>query len=118
MKTIALTEDGDFLYDAQKGDFIIVEEHDEVAQCIEISFGTNLTEWFLDESEGAEKSKFLGKSTDAEARSEAIRLLSQEERIESIESVTVETDRAARKRTIKYVVQLVDGATLAREVNV
>ena len=118
MRTIGLTEDGDWLYDEQKGDFVVVEEHDEIAQCIAISFGTNLTEWFLNELEGAEKSKFLGKSTDSEARSEAIRLLSQEERIESIESVTIETDRVARKRTIKYVVQLVDGTTLAREVNV
>lgn len=113
MKTLGLIN-GDLRF--ENGDFVLIEGPEEVAQCIEISFGTNLGEWFLNEAAGTEHMRFLEKTTDDEARAEALRILSQEERIETIESLTVITNKKARKRTIVYVVTLIDGIVLEREV--
>lgn len=113
MKTLGLI-DGDLRF--ENGDFIIIDGPEEVAQCIEVSFGTNLGEWFLNEAAGTEHMRLLEKTTDNEARAEALRVLSQEERIENIESLTVLTDKKVRKRTISYVVTLIDGVVLEREV--
>lgn len=113
MKTLGLIN-GDLRF--ENGDFVLIEGPEEVAQCIEISFGTNLGEWFLNEAAGTEHMRFLEKSTDDEARAEALRVLSQEERIETIENLTVITNKKARKRTIVYVVTLIDGVVLEREV--
>lgn len=113
MKTLGLS-DGDLRF--ENGDFVMIDGPDEVAQCIEISFGTNLGEWFLNEEAGTEHMLLLEKTTDEEARAEVLRVLSQEERIATIDEVTVTTDTKARKRTIYYVVTLVDGVVLEREV--
>lgn len=113
MKTLGLIN-GDLRF--ENGDFVLVEGPEEVAQCIEISFGTNLGEWFLNEATGAEHMRFLEKTTDDEARAEALRVLSQEERVETIESLTVITNKKERKRTITYIVTLVEGVVLEREV--
>ena len=113
MKTLGLI-DGDMRF--ENGDFVMIDGPEEVAQCIEISLGTNLGEWFLNESAGTEHMRLLEKTSDNEARAEVLRVLSQEERIETIESLTVATDKKQRKRTISYVVTLVDGNILEREV--
>jgi len=113
VKTLGLIN-GDLRF--ENGDFVLIEGPEEVAQCLEISFGTNLGEWFLNEAAGTEHMRFLEKTSDDEARAEALRVLSQEERIETIESLTVITNKKERKRTIAYVVTLVDGVVLEREV--
>lgn len=115
MKTLAL-RDGDLLF--ENGDFKIIEGSEEVAQCISISLGTNLKEWFLNEEFGLDFMKMLDKSTDDEARAEVLRVLSQEERITSIDELTISNDYKNRKRTIKYTVTLTDGTTLNEEVSV
>lgn len=114
MKTLGLIN-GDLRF--ENGDFVIINGPDEVAQCIEISFGTNLGEWFLNEAAGTDQVKLLEKTTDSEARAEVLRVLSQEDRIATIESISVTTDKKARKRNIHYVVTLIDGTVLEREVN-
>lgn len=113
MKTLGLIN-GDMRF--ENGDFVVIEGAEEVAQCIEISFGINLGEWFLNEAAGTEHMRLLEKTTDDEARSEVLRVLAQEERIASIESVTVVSNKKTRKRTITYVITLIDGVTLEREV--
>ena len=113
MKTLGLIN-GDLRF--ENGDFVLIEGPEEVAQCIEISFGTNLGEWFLNVAAGTEHMRLLEKITDDEARAEALRVLSQEERVETIESLSVITNKKVRLRTITYVVTLVDGVALEREV--
>ncbi|WP_341320818.1 DUF2634 domain-containing protein [Solibacillus sp. FSL H8-0523] len=113
MKTIDLIN-GDLHF--ENGDFVLIDGPEEVAQCVEISIGTNLGGWFLDESAGTEHMLLLEKTTDDEARSEVLRVLAQEERIDMIESVTVISDKKARKRTINYVVTLASGVVLERDV--
>ena len=115
MKTLGLIN-GDLRY--ENNDFVIIDGSEEVAQCIAISLGTNLKEWFLNEEFGLDFTKVLDKSTDDEARAEVLRVLSKEERIASIDELTISNDYKNRKRTIKYTVTLTDGTTLNEEVSV
>lgn len=111
MKTLALLK-GDLLF--ENGDFKLDEDEKEVAQCIGISLGTNLKEWFLNEAAGLDFKRILEKSTKDEARAEVKRVLSQEERISEINSVEIKD--ANRIRTIVYSVSLIDGTFLNEEV--
>lgn len=111
MKTLALLN-GDLLF--ENGDFKLDEDEKEVAQCIGISLGTNLKEWFLNEAAGLDFKRVLEKSTKDEARAEVMRVLSQEERILDINSVEIKD--ANRIRTIVFSVTLIDGTILNEEV--
>lgn len=111
MKTLALLS-GDLLF--ENGDFKLDEDEKEVAQCIAISLGTNLKEWFLNEALGLDFKRVLEKSTKDEARAEVMRVLSQEERIRQIDSVEIKD--VNRIRTINFVVTLLDGAVIREEV--
>lgn len=111
MKTLALIS-GDLLF--ENGDFKLDEDEKEVAQCISISLGTNLKEWFLNEECGLDFKRVLEKSTKDEARAEVMRVLSQEERIKEINSV--EINDANRVRKINFVVTLMDGTVIREEV--
>ncbi|MGY3186439.1 DUF2634 domain-containing protein [Lysinibacillus sp. TE18511] len=113
MKTLALLG-GDLLF--ENGDFKIDEDEKEVDQCIAISLGTNLKEWFLNEEFGLDFKRVLEKSTKNEARAEVMRVLSQEERIKEINSV--EINDANRIRTIVFAVTLIDGTVINKEVAV
>lgn len=113
MKTLALL-DGDLLF--ENGDFKLDEGEKEVSQCIAISLGTNLKEWFLNEAAGLDFKRVLEKSTKDEARAEVMRVLSQEERIKDIESVEIKDDN--RIRIITFVVILLDGTVISEEVTV
>lgn len=114
MKTLALTEDGDLLF--ENGDFKIVENEEEVAQCIEISMKTNLGEWFLNESIGMEQNRLLEKTSNEEARAEVMRMLSQEERIEVINYIEIKNNKKTRIRAIFFDVTLIGGMNITREV--
>lgn len=114
MKTLALTDDGDLLL--ENGDFKLIEGVLEVKQVLTISLSTNLKEWFLNPDLGLDFIKLLEKPTDEEIRSEIIRVIGQEERVELINDVQIVQDRKLRKLSIKYDVQLIDGQTLNEEV--
>lgn len=111
MKTLALLN-GDLLF--ENGDFKLDQDEKEVAQCISISLGTNLKEWFLNLTIGLDFKRVLEKSTKDEARAEVMRVLSQEERISEINNV--EINDVNRIRMIDYSVTLIDGTVLSEEV--
>ncbi len=111
MKTLALSK-GDLLF--ENGDFKLDEGEKEVTQCIGISLGTNLKEWFLNEAAGLDFKRVLEKSTKEEARAEVMRVLSQEERIREINSIEIKD--VNRIRMIDYSVTLIDGTVLSEEV--
>lgn len=111
MKTLALL-DGDLVF--ENGDFKLAEGEKEVAQCLAISLGTNLKEWFLNEESGLDFNRVLEKSTQDEARAEVIRVLSQEERVKDIESV--EINDVNRVRTVVFSITLLDGTIINEEV--
>lgn len=114
MKTLAL-QDGDLVY--KNGDFQLIEGVDEVNQCIEIDLGTNQGDWDLNLLKGTDQSLLFDKSTDEQARAEIFRVLGNEERIESINSVEIISDTVNRVRKIHFDITLETGETLQREVN-
>lgn len=114
MKTIELTGDGDLLF--ENGDFNLIEGAQEVKQLLTISLSTNLKEWFLNPDLGLDFMKLLEKPSDEDIRSEIIRVLGQEERVEIINGVEIVQDRKLRKLKVRYEVQLIDGQTLSEEV--
>lgn len=115
MKTLGLLN-GDLRF--ENGDFVMIEGPEEIAQCIEISLGTNLKEWFLNQEVGLDFTKVLEKSTDDEARAEVLRVIAQEERVSMIDNLEIINDFKNRQRLIKYTVTLIDGTTLNKEVSV
>lgn len=113
MKTLELLN-GDLVF--ENGDFKLVEGEKEVAQCLAISLGTNLKEWFLNEEAGIDFSALLGKSNPELARAEVMRVIAQEERVNLINNVEIIDDRIKRTRTILFSVELTDGTILEDEV--
>lgn len=113
MKTLGLIN-GDLRF--ENNDFVMIEGSEEIAQCIEIELSTNLKEWFLNEDYGLDFMKVLGKSTDDMARAEVARVIGNEERVSSIEELTITNDK--RTRNISYIATLTDGTTLNEEVSV
>lgn len=116
MKTIELTDDGDLFF--ENGDFKLIEGVKEVKQSLAISLSTNLKEWFLNLDLGLDFMKLLEKPTDEEIRSEIIRVIGQEERVDIVNDVEIVQDRKLRKLSVKYNVQLIDGQTLSEEVTI
>lgn len=114
MKTIELTDDGDLLF--ENGDFKLIEGPQEVKQVLTISLSTNLKEWFLNLQFGLDFTKLREKPTDEEIRSEIIRVIGQEERVDIINEVQIIQNRKQRLLFVRYEVQLIDGQTLSEEV--
>lgn len=113
LKTLALLN-GDLSF--ENGDFQLIDGEHEVGQCITISLGTNLKEWFLNENFGIDRLLLVEKSTEEQVRAEVMRVLAQEERITEINSVEIISDTSKRTRTIHFNVTLVDGTQLNDEV--
>lgn len=113
MKTLALFEND---LEFENGDFKLVESEEEVAHCLAISLGTNLKEWFLNEEFGIDFTMLRGKSSEDEVRAEVMRVIAQENRVDTINSVNISSDTQNRKRSITFDVTLVDGFNLVREV--
>ncbi|MBD8026415.1 DUF2634 domain-containing protein [Ureibacillus sp. Re31] len=107
-------KDGDLI--VVDDDFTTIDGPESSAQGLEISLGTNLKEWFLDEEFGLDFNRILGKSTDEEARAEILRALAQDEEIDTIDSLEIISNYQDRKRKISFTVTLVDGNAISREV--
>jgi len=95
-----LIRDGDIVI--EDGELQLVEGEDEVAQCVDVALNTNQGEWFFNPNMGIDYSKVLGKSTDAEARNTVIQGISQETRIDTIDELNINTNRADRTREISF----------------
>lgn len=75
MKAFEMTDDGDIRFDGR--DLVLVEGIHEIAQEMEMSFGTRKGEWFLDELEGANFDALYNKPFDEnEFRTDLIESLS------------------------------------------
>ncbi|WP_332649651.1 hypothetical protein [Lysinibacillus sp. 54212] len=107
-------KDRDLLF--ENGDFSLIENEKDVAQCIEIDLGSNIGDWFLNLLSGTDHDLLLGKTTDAQARAEIFRVLGNEERIATINSVDVISHTKNREREILFDVTLGDGTNLREGV--
>lgn len=92
---------GDLLI--EHNDLVLVDGTDELAQCCEIILGTNQGEWFLNPSLGIDFSRLNGKQISEEAVKEEIRKgLRQENRIRTIDSITVILNTKSRESQILF----------------
>jgi len=110
--------DGDLAFDST-GDLVMIDGPEELAQCCEISLGTNGGEWFLNPDMGIDFSLFLGKNLNQEQmRDEITRGLLQDDRIASVEEVTFNPNGTTRVQEITFRATAVTGEVIQREVNI
>lgn len=115
MQSFKLTADGDLEFDS-RGDLVMVEGDEELAQCCRVAIGTNEGEWFLNPEIGLAFRLFLGKlASEEEMRNELTRALLQEERIENVDDVTFTVDRAARLLTVTFKATGTSGEIIQQE---
>ncbi|KAF6591043.1 DUF2634 domain-containing protein [Paenibacillus sp. EKM205P] len=115
MQSFRLTTAGDLEFDS-RGDLVMVEGDEELAQCCRVAIGTNEGEWFLNPEIGLAFRLFLGKlASEEEMRNELTRALLQEERIESVDDVTFSVDRAARLLTVTFKATGTSGEIIQQE---
>lgn len=100
MKDLRL-EDGDLVL--MLGEIALVEDQDELKQTIYIGMQTNIGEWFLDPRIGLDQSIFYGKNiNEEEMRDEVARGVSQESRVQSVDSVEILNDTKERTVSVKF----------------
>lgn len=88
MKSIQLTKDGDLKLEGNS--FIMIDNESEVLQSITSLLKVRLEEFYLDEHIGLERKNLLGKNFNAdEARDDLIECISQDDRIEVINDLTI-----------------------------
>lgn len=114
MKTLKLDASGDIAF--EKGDFLMVDEAEEIRQALHLSLSTNKREWFLDPAFGLDFKAVTGKSTDSQIRAALIEAISQEERVELIEDLIIKKDRQSRRLSVFFRVRIRSGKTIESEV--
>lgn len=108
---------GDIMFDGQNN-IVMIDGDEEIIQCIERTITTNIQEWFLNHSMGFDRFKINGNKYSKEYATELIySAILQEERIESIEKIEFDFDRANRKLTAQVILIKVDGERLEGEIN-
>ncbi|ANS73712.1 hypothetical protein AWM70_03260 [Paenibacillus yonginensis] len=109
MESLKLEADGDVSFE-------IISGQEELAQCCRIVLGTKTGEWFLNPDSGLDYSLFLGKDINETQMNDALSTaLLQEERITSVESVSLSIDRKARTLTAGFKATGMDGAEILLE---
>lgn len=94
MKTLRI-KDGDFCFD-ETGHFFMIEGADEIAQAVEMCLSIEKGEFLLDEFVGIDTSFMQEKNADdedvANALIEAVEVLTEEEKIESLDNIEASID--------------------------
>jgi len=108
--------DGDLVF--ENGDVVMIDEDEEIAQCVRTILQTNKGEWFLNENFGLDRSPLLTKQFDEALAADAIaEAVAQEERIQRIENISFR--REGRKLYVELTLVKSDGQTLSiGEVNI
>ncbi|TQR29384.1 DUF2634 domain-containing protein [Brevibacillus brevis] len=109
---------GDLEFD-NSGDLVMIDGEEEVAQCVELTIGTNKGEWFLNPGMGIKFRAFLDKKQSEEEMREEIRQgLFQEPRIKTVESIDIIVDKKARTIEVRFVATAVTSETISEAVRV
>ena len=104
--------DGDLQLDGQNN-LRMVDGDDEFMQCITETLKTNAGEWFLNPLHGFDRFEILGEKYDQERAINALfAALMQEPRVDRVENIELEFDRANRRLSVKYAVIKTTGETV------
>ena len=109
----------DIVFDGQNN-IVMVEENEEILQCVERVLTTNLGEWFLNpDGLGLDRFEILGKKHNPEYTADLLyAAILQETRIESVENVDFEFNRQNRALKVKIVLIKANGERLEGEIDV
>lgn len=114
MLTIKLDDTGDIMI--HSGQLQMTTGSEEIAQSCRLILGVNKGEWFLNPELGIDHSKFLGKNVSRdEMQDEITSGLLQEPRVQTVETVNFEIDRAARKLTVSFKATATNGEIITAE---
>lgn len=114
MLAIKLDDTGDIEF--LSGQLQLVSGQNEIAQSCRIILGINKGEWFLNPELGIDHSKFLGKGvSEDEMRDEIMSGLLQEPRVQTVESIDIDIDRANRRLVVSFVATAKDGQVITAE---
>lgn len=103
---------GDLTFDSQKN-LTYVSDKDEQVQSVRLLLSTNKGEWFLNTIYGLAYKYLQVKNPRLNIiRAEILKTLSQEERITSVNSLTVVFDSSSRELTINFNLTMNDGNTI------
>jgi len=95
----------------------MIDGQDELIQCIERTFSTRLTEWFLNPRHGFDRFQILGKKWNREnVTQELYNVLLQEPRVERVESLSFEWNPLTRHLNIQFTIVDIDGNEIIGEV--
>lgn len=109
---------GDMEFDGQKR-LKMVSEDDEIIQGVWLILSTNIDEWELNPDLGFARFKILGQVYDEEtAIDELNAAILQHDRIASVENVTLDYDRPARKLSVTFTAVKTNGETIEGVANV
>ena len=112
-----LIENDDIVVD--KMDIVMIEDIDEICQCVERALTTRIKEFFLNLEHGMDYEEMQSKAPNIERlKIDIIEAALQEERLNLIESIDIEIDRVNRKAKIKFIGRLEDGTLIEGEVNI
>lgn len=106
---------GDIQFDS-RGELIMIEDEQELAQCCEIAIGTNTGEWFLNPEIGIKFMAFLGKHlSEEEMRDELTQGLLKEDRIQSVADISFDVDTKARTMDVSFTATSKIGEVIRKE---
>jgi phage baseplate assembly protein W len=110
MKSLKI-EGGDIVI--ENGELVVIDGEEEEAQCIERVLTTNQGEWFLNLLHGLDYTHIFAKPFDEDrARLSIIEAIHQDPRVESVEEVEFQFDRAKRHMTVYVQVKMRGGNTI------
>ena len=110
-------EEGDLTINS-RGELVTVAGKDEEVQAIERALTTGQGEWFLNELHGLKYDEVLGKALDEERSRLAItEAIYQDPRVESVENIRRDFDRATRKAVWHITVKMESGNIVEAVIN-
>lgn len=114
MKSLKI-EGGDIVI--ENGELVVIDGEAEEAQCIERVLTTNQGEWFLNTLHGMDYTQIFAKPFDEDrARLSIIEAIHQDPRVESVEEIEFQVDRAKRHMTVHVQVKMISGNTIEEVV--
>lgn len=100
---LSVRERGDVIF--EDGDFVALDEVEDIKQCLLAIFNTRKGEFFLDIDYGLDYTALEDKrSSDNDIKASLMDAIAQEERITSIESIEIERERKSRQ--VKIYIEL------------
>lgn len=101
MRTFLINDDDIVI---ENGEVVMVEDTDEICQCVERALTTRLGEFFLNIEHGMDYEEMQSKAPSSERiKLDVIEAALQEERVNLIKSIDVDIDRANRRAEIKFI---------------